>query len=454
MKRYIYILFAVAAVVFAGCDNEYTSNMDNSVEERYDETVSGYYSELQGAQYGWIGQLPTSKGYYQFWMTFDNKGQVQMLSDNYTSPLVNKTTPSTSLYSIKQFQRPTLVFETYCYLTILSDPNAAISGGSSTTNRGLETDFEFGIADYSDGEFTTVGRFWDREFTLRKATQDEMTAWKAGKEWDNITRAVAVTAATRPGESFYIMVDGVKVGLSIKERSVVNGIPDANGVNVTTTNFTLMDILTGNITYVDPLEVKAGFSIIGLRWTGTTYVVQIQTSSGVQEVAIQSEILPLYQLMGFGKTYTIGFSDIAIYGPNTTLATNPFGYYTNRLDLWLKAAGEGDYLTYVAYRFMSATTVTLEVAFTDAYVGRMQYNNIVWNADRSEFTVGTSISVLDGNMNWLWNGGNGPGQEFIRYFASKTYRIEWVAGATYGGDAVGQLMVTTNPIARAMVVPM
>ena len=178
MRKYISLFVLMASTaVYTAC-NESTVTMDDSVDVRVDSAMKGYQAQLAGAQYGWLVDVETNKGFYRFWMDFADNDMVTMFTDNLDYPEYNGI-PRTSTYKFHAYQRPVLTFDTYNYLHIISDPNDAISGGSG--NLGLKTDFEFEIEEVTDDLFTMTGRINRIKATMQRATEAEMEAAKQGK---------------------------------------------------------------------------------------------------------------------------------------------------------------------------------------------------------------------------------------------------------------------------------
>src|SRR3954462_6987621 len=89
-------------------------------EQKSAKALSAYNEQLTKSTYGWKAFLfPGVGGGYSFLMEFSNKGRVIMTSD------INSTTasrPYESSYRLDAEQRPSLIFDTYSYLHLLSDP--------------------------------------------------------------------------------------------------------------------------------------------------------------------------------------------------------------------------------------------------------------------------------------------------------------------------------------------
>lgn len=181
MKRYLILLLTTIALLgLQGCDTERVASLDGSVDERINKLIDGYVEDLVDSEYGWMASIKTSKGYYRFWMDFQDKNKVTMYTDNRKVEKYMTEAQETS-YAFRAFQRPTLVFDTYCYVSILNDPDNSISGGSG--NKGLLTDFEFEVVRYNKekGVFHMQGRFNKVNALFVKASKEDMIGAQSGE---------------------------------------------------------------------------------------------------------------------------------------------------------------------------------------------------------------------------------------------------------------------------------
>jgi hypothetical protein len=87
-----------------------------------------------------------------------------------------------SSYRLKALQQPSLIFDTYSYIHMLSDPDGAVSGGAY--GQGLKSDFEFAIDTVTADSIRLTGRFNGSKLSLRKAAQGDRAIW-ANKQVTN-----------------------------------------------------------------------------------------------------------------------------------------------------------------------------------------------------------------------------------------------------------------------------
>jgi hypothetical protein len=182
-KRLSFYFIAVLAVLSA-CKKEEATAFSQSPDERVNATLAKYQSLLTGAQYGWKAVVrPTGGGAYSFYMKFNNANRVAMYSDFDSSTAV---TQRESSYRLKALQQPSLLFDTYSYLHLLSDPNENTITIQSNVNgvrggrlgQGLHSDFEFAIDSATTDRVFLTGRQHGTRAVLTKATQQEATAFE------------------------------------------------------------------------------------------------------------------------------------------------------------------------------------------------------------------------------------------------------------------------------------
>ena len=177
-KNLLYYLLAITLV--ASCRKDDDNAFDKSPDERLNETLATYQKALSSSQYGWNANLITGDGSsYRFYFSFTDSNRVQMYSDfDSTTATVIKE----SSYRLKALQQPSLIFDTYSYIHILSDPDASVNGG--TTGSGFKSDFEFRIDTATADSIILTGRFNGSKLSLQKAAQADRSVW-ANKQVTN-----------------------------------------------------------------------------------------------------------------------------------------------------------------------------------------------------------------------------------------------------------------------------
>src|SRR5688572_3419281 len=170
MKKALSYILA-ATIGFYGCNKKSDDAFSESSDERLNETLAKYQAALTGAQYGWKGFIypaGSKGGLVGFYFKFNENNRVEMFSDFDSTAAV---TPMTASYRLKALQQPALLFDTYSYVHVLADPDAAVNGGSY--GDGLVSDFEFAIDSIVGDSVKLTGRFNGSKAVLIKATQQE-----------------------------------------------------------------------------------------------------------------------------------------------------------------------------------------------------------------------------------------------------------------------------------------
>lgn len=181
MKKILFLFFLVSSFLPACQLVEKDPAPGQRPDERLNKTLSDYKAQLVGAPYGWKAVLlPAGGAGYSFWLRFGENDRVTMLSD--INP-ATATEPLETTYRLKAAQRPSLLFDTYNYLHILSDPDPDRSGGD--TGQGKYSDFEFSFTSSTPDQITLTGNAKGSKLILTKATQAEA---------DNYIRQVSATA--------------------------------------------------------------------------------------------------------------------------------------------------------------------------------------------------------------------------------------------------------------------
>jgi len=170
MKK-AFIYFVAASVVLASCKKDKTV-FSESADDRINTVLTAYSDALVNAPYGWKGFVfpgALNGGAVAFYFKFNNANRVDMFSD--FDSLSNVTVKQSS-YRLKALQQPALIFDTYSYITVLADPDAAANGGYYGS--GLVSDFEFAIDSIKGDTVKLTGRLHSTKAYLVKASKQEM----------------------------------------------------------------------------------------------------------------------------------------------------------------------------------------------------------------------------------------------------------------------------------------
>lgn len=284
-NSFIYLL--LLTVTLFSCENSDDTVFEESADVRLNAALASYEKQLVEAPYGWNAVIyPGGGGSYGFYFKFDDKNRVSMFSD-FSDASAAKAKESS--YRLKAVQTPVLIFDTYSYLHVLSDPDEEVNGG--IRGDGLLSDFEFSI--YADSVKTDVislvGRKNKSRLVLTRATQAQATAYNSGDLakgllFNNITKyQTYFKRVTLGGVTYEITVNAT-------ERTIKLTWLNGSTPKTFTTNYYFTP--TG-VSFVSPL-VNGSQTITGfgnITWNAST--TQLGLSGGGASGTVASAIKPL-----------------------------------------------------------------------------------------------------------------------------------------------------------------
>ncbi|ULT22383.1 DUF4302 domain-containing protein [Sphingobacterium sp. E70] len=115
-----------------------------------------------------------AKGGFGFYFNFKNDQTVDMLSD-YSTSSGNELKSST--YRVSPLFTPTLIFDTYNYITIMQDP-APDAGGAAGS--GFKSDIEFLYERHNADTLFFTGKKYRQPFTLIRLSKEEQESYLNG----------------------------------------------------------------------------------------------------------------------------------------------------------------------------------------------------------------------------------------------------------------------------------
>lgn len=284
-KSLLYLLLSCAFLT--ACDNQDDTVFEETADARLNASLASYEKQLIEAPYGWNAVIyPGGGGTYGFHFKFDEKNRVTMYSD-FSGETAAKSKESS--YRLKAVQTPVLIFDTYSYLHILSDPDNQVNGGA--VGEGLQSDFEFSIfPDSVKAEsITLVGRKNNSRLVLTKATQAQVAAYTAGDLADavlfnNITKYQSYFKRVTLGSATY------EITLSPSTRTIKLTWLDGSVPRTFTTSYYFT---AAGVSFASPL-VNGSQTINGftnVTWNANTS--QIGVTSGSLKGTIVGAIKPL-----------------------------------------------------------------------------------------------------------------------------------------------------------------
>ena len=364
MKKYI-IYFILIFFMFS-CKKDEKSVFDKSPDERLNEKLAEYQGQLSSAQNGWKGLLKTDGGRgsaHNFYFKFNNANRVVMLSD---FDSLSAVTLKESSYRLKALQQPSLVFDTYSYLHVLSDPFEGVNGG--VRGQGLLSDFEFYFDVSSADTINLTGRINGSKLQLVKATKAEEDAFTNGQlaAGLNLNRILTYFKRLTFGTQLYdIKIDPFT-------RQVTFSWLDGSGNPQTFT--TGYYFVLGGIVFTTPLvngsQTISGFS--NITWTPATETINL-TINGTA-AAITGIVVPLKvdiaapkrwwdYAVNNGNTYWISINGFHVNGVDDafgiqSLTSGTFTYFF--LLYWPKVTPSNDFFGPV---FLDATGANPDILY-------------------------------------------------------------------------------------------
>lgn len=402
-------IYIVALIAVAACQREDDPLLMGRPEERVEQILKDYRQQLVDAPSGWKGYLfPGSGGGYSFYMTFSTEGRVTMLADINADCQVK---PFESSFRMEAVQRPSLFFDTYSYLHILSDPDPDTVGGAQ--GHGLNSDFEFAFESTQGDTIKLKGNQHGSPLLLIKATAAESEALRRGDL--SVLQKGVVGYKDKNPFTYLQSRDGKRINTSfnLDAKTFSLSFKQADSLNIQTTPFAYTTngiFLQKQITYKD-----VTFREVSYDASGKFYVMV--GGERINLVPSADPILPLHLLLGIDfTTVSVPFEPLPGWSPlytnlrltihnallakgvglsNIELAFNPKNK-TLTLDVFMRAVGDGGY-----------------------YLGRYQY---AYTKSADGVFKFTRYEEPTGNAKYIEE----DMAPFLYYFNSSRFRMEYL----------------------------
>lgn len=160
----------ILLMAMAGCcKNGECSNFGEMPEGRISGLLNDYKTKLTSAPHGWKAVIfSTDTTSYDagwgFFFQFDAHGQVKSYADEM---LITAGIDSITGYSMKALERPSLIFDSYSYLSILSNPENGLRG------KGFSSDIEYAFIGAASDTIRLQGNRNKTVAILIKATEED-----------------------------------------------------------------------------------------------------------------------------------------------------------------------------------------------------------------------------------------------------------------------------------------
>jgi hypothetical protein len=297
---------------------------DQSPDERINKTLSDYQAALVSWPTGWKATIvPGSAGIYHFYFRFNTENRVVMYSDFDTATAKHQKESS---YRLKALQQPTLIFDTYSYLHLLADPDAAVNGGSYGS--GLLSDFEFSLDTLYADSIILTGKMNNTRVRLEKASQQELDEWQNG-EWADALSFINV--ANIKNYFKRLTLDGVEYEVSVDpaSRTIVFQWLSGGAIRQFSTSYYFN---AGGIVLASPLtngsQTINGFSDVSWNEATQTLNIHVNNTAG----AIAGAVKPLktdvnapqrwWQTAVNGEGYWESFAGFHVNGTDDAFGIN------------------------------------------------------------------------------------------------------------------------------------
>lgn len=295
MKKYILFL-AGLMIFFSACKKVEDAPVD-STDAKLNAALSSLQTQLSGAQFGWKGYLLTdTKIYATFLFSFTNANRTTMSADY-------STTPAESSYRLKALQRPTLIFDTYSTLHLLSDPTPGKFGGA--TGAGYNSDFEFAVVSSSADTIKLEGTFNKSKLILvrSQSVADNTAAFSA-------PNAIATTLSKLRTYFKRSTVGGKDCEVRIDVPNRVIEFSYLDGATIKKANSSYY-VAGSTLIFFDPIVVGTATltSMSGVGYDTATGFINASISGG-GNLQIKEAIAPLQ----YDKTVAARFLANPVYG--------------------------------------------------------------------------------------------------------------------------------------------
>jgi hypothetical protein len=358
MKKHLFyiLLFALA---LGSCKKDKTEPILGNVDERLSETLTGYQTQLAGAQFGWKGYLLTdTKVLATFLFSFTDKNRTTM-SANYAA------TPKESSYRLKALQRPTLLFDTYSTLHLLADPTPSKFGGD--TGGGYYSDFEFAFLSASADTIKLEGTFNKSKLVLvrSKSAADNASAFIAPDE---------MTATLSKLRTYFKQstIGGINCEVKIDPNRRIFGfnyLDEAGALKSSSSNYFVSG---SSLVLFDPIIIGSTTvtGLSGVTFDASTGFISASTSGGTT-LQIKEAIAPI----GYNKndapsflatgrprsSWWESYNGFTVDGVVDSYGINTIPNFTD-LDYYVTGANKGNFVCFTGSDFPYSSKITSTIS--------------------------------------------------------------------------------------------
>lgn len=363
------LIYGILILLAVSCRQQDDDLLKAKPEQRLATALTEYQQQLTGSEFGWNAYLfPGVGGGYSFLMEFSTEGRVTMMSD------INTTTAGKafeSSYRLEAVQRPSLFFDTYSYIHLLSDPNP--DSLNSIKGSGFMSDFEFGFESSSQDTIKLKGNQNGSLLLLIRASADKSAVYKAGHL--NVLMPKLSSYVTTNPYNYLEFEDEIKVKLSMDIAAKVISLSYLDGNKVDTMRSAFAYTADGMF-FKKPLRYRdKEFSEIFYDESASRFYVTVK---GIKHNVTSSDVpvIPLYKLLGI---------DFTVISTPPRVMRGSSDDYNNAIQTFADNLYYGDYQLQLSYIELVFDT---EKASMDYNIYFVQNNEIF----RAQYPYSYSVS--------------------------------------------------------------
>lgn len=427
ISKYLLIIFAV--ILFSCTKEESRYIEETSPNQRTAEFIDDFRKTLIGAEEGWVGYLyPGLRSGYAFYFDFIDENRVKMLGD-FNSESLSEFNESS--YSIQNTWTPSLIFDTYNHIHVLSDPDKSKNDGER--GEGLYADFEFSIQKIYPDSIVLKGNLNNNKMVLLRASKEEADSFKE-KTFSGLTNRVEDYVISNP--FLYITEEGAESPASFtfnfSDRSLTFSYKKEGELQEK-----VIALAVGkNTMWLQDAFEHEGKSISALKLVNDNQMMAIQGDGSEYEIRTgNNPIETLYERLNQKR-----------YNKIQILERNQIGAFATLYDrMHQNVESAGRTINYIELRVKSADTLTMNYRYTSSkdYNAYHDYRMVVEdNQLRFENVPLGGTSGSYGNYNSFVP----HVAEFDEFLTSNTFDLDYYTGIVNGAiQTLPRIRSKANP---------
>jgi len=412
IKKLLYIALAIMGFI-SSCKKD-SDPIFEDPDTRLSAELAKDQALLLSGTNGWKATLyPRGGRGFSYYFKFTAEGKVTMMSDfNGTAAM----TSAESTYRLKALQRPTLIFDTYNYVHLAADPDASVSGGTSTA-LGLSSDFEFAFTGTAGDTLKFEGTFYKNPMSMVKLSAAEEQGILAGGLKTMIDDNATYISVNR--NPYIPFADGVKGAIAIDPNVKTFKLNYVNNSGVSQTQSTTFAFGVNKI-YLNKALVYGNLTINELSWdpAAKTYYI-MSGATRINLLNSQNPITPLTLMFGFPSTFTYKKITIPASGLPAGVISKFNDVYSSMVGLFTTS---GRTVTSTALVLTGNTSLSVDINYFSNSTGQAFVASAAFTYNRIGDTFTLSSPVYNGN----WTTRAIQIAPLQAYLLSGPFKIDWV----------------------------